>query len=221
MLIRSFVQEELQLNHVKHKQLHPQVLFATLTHDDQINFTPVNCLVKHETVLPSLKGDYHPGPAHFGNHQFAMRNDKEVEKNVVKKLESFFFDAVQPIQVPVEKPITKTAKKLIQQFFSDADNGDPVWRRKSQSNIRYRTDLVLVQKVEKEEKTTTSLINKLCTSEISIDSEGKKLQPETIHQTNPSAMEPSLVLIMKEKIMLLKHWVLFRLMLYSRSKFHR
>ena len=86
----------------------------------------------------------------------------------------------------------KNAKKLIQQFFSDADNGDPVWRRKSQNNIRYRTDLVLVQNVEKEEKTTTSLTNKLCTSEISIDSEGEKLQPETIHQTNPSVMEQSL-----------------------------
>ena len=38
MLSRSFIQEELQLNHVKHKQLPPQVLFATLTHDDQIKF---------------------------------------------------------------------------------------------------------------------------------------------------------------------------------------
>ena len=32
---RSFSQEEPQLNHVKHKQLPPQVLFATLTHEDQ------------------------------------------------------------------------------------------------------------------------------------------------------------------------------------------
>ena len=77
----------------------------------------MHCFVKQETVLTSVEDDCHPGLAHFGNHQFAMRNDKEVEKNVVKKLESFFFDAVQPIQVPVEKPITKTAKKLIQQFF--------------------------------------------------------------------------------------------------------
>ena len=44
MLIRSFIQEELQLNHVKQKQLPPRVLFATLTHDDQINFKPVHCL---------------------------------------------------------------------------------------------------------------------------------------------------------------------------------
>ena len=65
-LSRSFLQEELQLNLVKHKQLHPQVFFATMTHADQIKLEPVNCLVEHETVLPSLKEDCHPGPAHFG-----------------------------------------------------------------------------------------------------------------------------------------------------------
>ena len=80
MLIRSFIQEELQLNHVKHKQLPPQVLFATLTHDDQSKFKPVHCLVKLETVLPSLKDDCHPGLAHFGKDQFPIGNDKELEK---------------------------------------------------------------------------------------------------------------------------------------------
>ena len=80
MLSRSFFQEELQLNHVKHKQLPTQVLFATLTHDDQIKLKPVNCLVKHETVLPSLKDDCHPGLAHFANYQFPIRKDEEGEK---------------------------------------------------------------------------------------------------------------------------------------------
>ena len=83
MLSHSFSQEELQLNHVKHKQLPPQVLFATLTHDDQIKHKPVNCLVKHETVLPSLKDDCHPGLAHFGNDQFPIRKDKEGEKKLL------------------------------------------------------------------------------------------------------------------------------------------
>ena len=74
-------------------------------------------MVKRETALSSLKDDCHPGLARFGNHQFPIRKDKEVEKNVVKTLESFFFDAVQPIQVPVIKLITKNARTLIQQFF--------------------------------------------------------------------------------------------------------
>ena len=58
-------------------------------------------------------------------------------------LEPFLFGAVQPIQVPsVEKPITRTAKPLVQQFFSDTDDEDQVGRRKPQDNIPYRTDLV-------------------------------------------------------------------------------
>ena len=52
--------------------------------------------------------------------------------------------------------------------------------------------MLLVHKADYEEKTTTSLINTLCTSEISNDSEGEKLQLKTIYQTNPSVMEQSL-----------------------------
>ena len=75
----------------------------------------MNCLVKHETVLPSLKGDCHPCPAHFGNGQFLIGIDNEGEINVIKTLDSFSFDAVQPIQVPsVKKPITENAKPLFQ-----------------------------------------------------------------------------------------------------------
>ena len=146
-----------------------------MTHDDQIKLKPVQYLVKRETALPSLKDDCHLSLALFGNQQFPIRNDKEVEKNVVKILESSLFDAVQPIQVPVKKPITKNAKTVIELFLSNTDNVDPVGRRKLRNNLPYRTDLVLVHKVDYEEKTTTSLLNILCTSEISNDSEGEKL----------------------------------------------
>ena len=145
-----------------------------MTHDDQIKLKPVQYLVKRETALPSLKDDCHLSLALFGNHQFPIRNDKEEEKNFVKTLESFLFGAVQPIQVPVKKPITKNAITLIELFFSNTDNEDPVGRKKSRNNFPYRTDLVLVHKVDYEEKTTTSLINNLCTSGISNDSEGEK-----------------------------------------------
>ena len=192
ILIRSFIQEQPQLSHVKHKQLPPQNLVATLTHGDQIKFKPLHCLVKQEIVLHSLKDDCHPDLTFIRNDQFPFGNDNEVETNVVKTMESFLFDAVQPIQVAVKKPITKNAKTLIKLFFSNTDNEDPVGLRKSRNNIRYRTDLVLVHKVDSEEKTSTPLINNLCTSEVSNDSEGKKPELNAIHQTNPSVMEQSL-----------------------------
>ena len=128
-----------------------------MTHDDQIKLKPVHYLVKRETALPPLKDDCHPCLALFGNQYFPIPNDKEVEKNVVKTLESFLFDAVLSIPIPVKKPITKIAKTLIKLFFSKTDNEEPVGRRKSRNNILYRTHLVLVHKVDYEEKTTTSL----------------------------------------------------------------
>ena len=113
-----------------------------MTHDDQIKLNPVQWLFKHETVLPSLKDGCHPGLAHFGNHHFPVRL-KVVGKNVVKTLEPFLCGAVQPIRVSsVKKPITRNAKPLFQQFFSDTDDEDPVGRGKPQDNIPYRTDLV-------------------------------------------------------------------------------
>ena len=132
MLSRFLFQEELQLNQVKHKQLPRQVLFATQTQDDQLKLKPVHYLSKIETVLPSLKNDCHPSLAHSGNDQFPSRDNNEGEKIVIKTLDSFSFDAVHPIEIPCKKPITKNAKTLIQQFFSDGDNEDPVGSRELQ-----------------------------------------------------------------------------------------
>ena len=101
-------------------------------------------------------------------------------------------DAVQPLQVPFKKPITRNAKTLIQQLFSGADKEDPVGRRKPQDNMAYRTDLVLFHKVDYEKRTTTLLKKNPCTSEKCNDSEDGKLQLKNIHQTIPSVMEQSL-----------------------------
>ena len=141
----------------------------------------MHCLLKQETVLHSLKDDCHPGLTHFRIDQFPIGEDNARENIVIEILDSFPFDAVQPIQVPFKKPVTRNAQTLIQQFFSDADNEDAVGRTKPQDNIPYRTCLVLVHKVDFGEKTTTSLINNLCSSEKSNDSEGEKLQLKTIH----------------------------------------
>ena len=77
----------------------------------------MHCLVKHETVLPSLEDDCHPGLAHFGKDQLLIGNDNEGENIVIKSLDSFSFDAVQPIQVQFNKPIMKSVQTLIKQFF--------------------------------------------------------------------------------------------------------
>ena len=39
---------------------------------------------KHESVLPSLKNDYHTVLAHFGKDQFPTRDDNEGEKMLLK-----------------------------------------------------------------------------------------------------------------------------------------
>ena len=147
MLNCSFFQEERQLNHVKHKQLPPQILFATLTHDYQMKLKLVHYLVEHETVRPSLKDECYPGLAHFGNDQFPFSNDNEGEKNVIKTLDSFSFDGVHPIEVAFKKPITKNDKTLFPQFFSDSFIEDPVESRKPRDIIPFRSDLVLVLEV--------------------------------------------------------------------------
>ena len=73
MLSSSFTQQERQLNELKDKQLPPQIHFATMTHDNQIK--PVHCLVKHETVHPSQKDEYHTILADFVNDHFSFRNN--------------------------------------------------------------------------------------------------------------------------------------------------
>ena len=78
---------------------------------------PVHYFFKNESVLPSLKNDCHPGLAHFGNEQFPARDDNKEEKNVIKCLDSFSFDAVHPENVSFKKRSMKNAKTLIQQFF--------------------------------------------------------------------------------------------------------
>ena len=83
MLSRSFFTRRTATESSKTQTITSQVLFATLTHDDQIKLKPVNCLVKHENVLPSLKDDCHPGLAHFGNDQFPIRKAKEGEKRLL------------------------------------------------------------------------------------------------------------------------------------------
>ena len=92
----SFNRKELQLSHLKPKRLHPQVRLATLTYDKQIKL--VHYLVKHATVLPSQKDDCHPVLAGFGNDYFSFRNIDTGRKIIIKPLESFSVENVEPFQ---------------------------------------------------------------------------------------------------------------------------
>ena len=92
----SSTQKQLQLNQRKHKQLPPQYQLPTLTHDNQIK--PAHYLVKHETVLLSQMEDCHPILAEFRSYQFSLRNIDEAQNSTNKPLDSFFVEAVKPIQ---------------------------------------------------------------------------------------------------------------------------
>ena len=77
----------------------------------------VHYLVEHETVLPSLKDDCHPGLAQFGKDRFPNCDDNEGEKNVNKTLDSFSFDALHPIQVPIKNQSRKCSNVNPTVFF--------------------------------------------------------------------------------------------------------
>ena len=87
IIFRSFIQEELQLNQLEHKQFPLQIHFATLTHDNKIK--PAHYLVKHETVLPSEKDDCHLLLADLVIDQFSIRISDKGKNIIIKPLHSF------------------------------------------------------------------------------------------------------------------------------------
>ena len=76
---RFSIQKKMQLNYLKHKQLHPHIHFPTLTYVYQIK--PVPYLTKHETVQPSQRGDCHSILVDLGNDQFLISIIDKGEEN--------------------------------------------------------------------------------------------------------------------------------------------
>ena len=73
--------------------------------------------IKHETVLPSLKDDCHPGLADFRHDQFPTRDDIEAEKKMLLK-HWIPFRLMLYIQSNFQlKTNHENAQTLIQQFF--------------------------------------------------------------------------------------------------------
>ena len=85
MSSRYFVQNDMQLNQLKHKDLSPQIHFATLIYDKQIK--SVHILVEHGTVLPSQKDNCHSILADFRIDQFSISNIYEEENIIIKPLD--------------------------------------------------------------------------------------------------------------------------------------
>ena len=125
MLSRSFKEAELQLNHLKHKQLPPQIDFALLQDG---TLETVHYLIKHEEILPHQKHDSHPILADCGTDQFSIRINDKGNDIVVKPLQSFSFKSITPFQTKNKTPIKKNNKTLHQQFLllndTDITSGD-------------------------------------------------------------------------------------------------
>ena len=132
MLNRNLIQWELQLNQVQHKQSLPQIHSATVTYDNQLNLG--HCLIKHVTVLPSQKDDCHPNLDGFGKkHSFIRIVDKE-GNIIIKPIDSFSFEVVEPFQKQYKKQSKENTKTVLQQsaIFNEADitnNDDPIEKR--------------------------------------------------------------------------------------------
>ena len=127
-----YPEKELQLKQLKHKQLPPQIRFATLTHDNQIK--PVQYLVKHETALPSQKNICHPTLVDFEKDQFSIPINDKRENIINKPQNSFFFEAVEPFRNQVKKAIKQNNKTLPQQSAILKDtaitvNDDPIEKK--------------------------------------------------------------------------------------------
>ena len=110
ILSRSFTKAELQLNHLKHKQLPPQIDFALLQNG---TLKPVHYLIKHEEILPHQKHDSHPILADYGIDQFSIRINDKGNDIVVKPLHSLSFKSVTHFQTKFKTPIKKTTKLSI------------------------------------------------------------------------------------------------------------
>ena len=83
----ALIQVELQLTRLKHKHLSPQIHFATLTHDNQIE--AVQFSVETETVLLLENDNCHLNLVDFRDDQFPIRNNNKVEKIFTKPLVIF------------------------------------------------------------------------------------------------------------------------------------
>ena len=130
MLNRYCTQRELQLNQLEHKCLHPQIHFATLTHDNHIN--PVNYLVRHENLLTSQKDDCYPSIADFKNDQLSILifYKGEIIKN--NPLESFSFEAVKPLQSLKNQSLFQLSAIL--NGTDMTDNHNPIERRRPEND---------------------------------------------------------------------------------------
>ena len=113
------IQKEMQLNQLKHKQLLPQPISATLTYDNQNKL--VHYSVKIETVRPSQKDDCRPFLGDFENGLFSFRKIDKRENIQNKPLDSFSFEALKPIQSQNKKLVRKNTKTFLQQSANLTD----------------------------------------------------------------------------------------------------
>ena len=114
MLRRSFRKTKLQINHLKHKQLPPQIDFAVL---QDSTLKPVQYLTKHEEGLPHQENDTHPILAEYGTKQFSIRIKDKGKDIIVKPLNFFSFNSITPFQTKFRAPVKNTINLYINYLF--------------------------------------------------------------------------------------------------------
>ena len=120
MLSRTFTKEQLQVHHLRHKQLPPQIGFSIME-DNQLK--PVHFLVKHEEIKYNQKNDCHPILADYGDDQFSIRINNKGEDVHIKPLDSFSFQSMVPFESKYKKTTKNQTKSLLQQstILNDTD----------------------------------------------------------------------------------------------------
>ena len=109
MLSRTFTKEQLQVHHLRHKQLPPQIDFSIME-DNQLK--PVHYLVKHEEIKYNQKNDCHPILADYGDDQFSIRINNKGEDIHIKPLDSFSFQSMVPFESKYKKTTKNQTKSL-------------------------------------------------------------------------------------------------------------
>ena len=109
MLSRSFTKAELQINHLKHKQLPLQIDFAILQNR---TLKPVHYLINYEEILPHKK---HPILANYGTDKVSMRIIDKSNNTVVKPSTSHLLYVCYSFPIQIQNTDQKNNNKTSHQ----------------------------------------------------------------------------------------------------------
>ena len=109
----------------------------------------MQCLPKHENVVPSQKDNCHSVLAEFGIDKFFNRTKDEDENILSKPLDSFSFEPIRPFQLQYKNTNQRNTKTVLQQSAHLNDtvltDSDDIFEKKiPQTYDRSSPDLRLI-----------------------------------------------------------------------------